>query len=129
MATAIQYGQRFHYDAKVGRVVDGDTLDLVVDLGFHVQIHERFRLSDIDTPELNSSNPIEREAAKAAKARVEELCPVGSSVIVVSQKTGKFGRWLAVIVFELDGNLVSLNQLLLDSGHAVPYGEPWSHRG
>lgn len=123
MATAIQYGQRYHYNAKVSKVVDGDTVDLVVDLGFHVQVRERFRLAGIDTPELRSSDPEERERAKAAKARVLELCPVGSDVIVVAEKTGKFGRWLGVILFTVeDIGLVNLNDLLVDEGHAVVYG-------
>lgn len=114
-------GPSYQYRAQVIRWVDGDTVDCVVDLGFTVQVRERFRLSGVNTPETNRK--ASREAGNRATEFVVDLCPVGSTVIVQTERTGKFGRWLAT-VYPTDGSLepgVSVNDALLSSGHAVPY--------
>jgi micrococcal nuclease len=105
------------YNAKITNIVDGDTVDVSIDLGFYVFINERIRLNGIDTPELNSSDPIKREAAKAAKAFL--LPFVGSDISIVSYKKDKYGRFLGDIY--LKGNTVSINTTLINEGHAVPY--------
>lgn len=111
----------YEYRATVDRWVDGDTVDLVVDLGFTVHMRTRFRLLGVDTPETNRISS--REAGLAATAFAESLAPEGSTVIVESKKTGKYGRWLGLI-FPLDeeGNRgESVNASLLSAGHARPY--------
>jgi micrococcal nuclease len=111
----------YEYRAEVVRWVDGDTCDLLVDLGFTVLVRQRFRLLGVDTPETNRK--ASREAGNAATAFAEALAPVGSVVLVQSRKTGKFGRWLGVI-YPMEGEgdpLVSVNDALLAAGHAVPY--------
>jgi micrococcal nuclease len=112
----------YDYRAQVVRWVDGDTVDLLVDLGFTVQVRQRFRLLGIDTPEVNRK--ASREAGKAATAFAAGLAPVGAEVLVRSYKTGKFGRWLAEVL-PLDGDgepLQSVNDALLQAGHARRYG-------
>lgn len=102
------------YNAEVVKIVDGDTLDLRVDLGFHVTVTERFRLTDVDAWEVRGE---ERERGLVAKAFVEEFCPVGSPVIINTDKDrqGKYGRWLARI-FTTEGEC--LNVALVEKGHA-----------
>jgi len=78
----------------------------------------RYPMEGIDTPELRSSSPDERERAKAAKSRVVELCPVDSTVWIYTEKTGKYGRYIGRI-YLTEIATVSLNEMLVDEGHAV----------
>lgn len=107
----------YKYKAIVLRIVDGDTVDLDVDLGFKTRRKDRFRLEGIDTPEIRTKDKIEKAAGLAAKARLAELTPVGSEVTVQTNKPGKYGRWIATI-FKGD---TDINQQLLKEGHAKPY--------
>jgi endonuclease YncB( thermonuclease family) len=112
----------FAYYAEIVRWVDGDTVDCRVDLGFKIYTRNRFRLEKIDAWESRGS---ERELGKLATARAQELAPVGSRVLLTTAKAGKYGRWLAMI-YPLDENgvaLQSVNDTLVEEGHAVPYGE------
>lgn len=114
------YRTVWEFDAWVLRVVDADTIDLAIDLGFRVGTEQRIRLSRIDAYEVRGE---EREKGLKAKARVEELLPVGAHVVLATkQESGGFGRWAGEILFD-DGSagLKNLNNLLLDEGHAVPY--------
>ena len=92
----------FEYNAVVTRVVDGDTLDVRVDLGFHVSVHERVRLRGIDTPEIfRPRNEKEHKHGKQAKAFVEQMV-LGNSVLLKTYKDrqGKYGRWLADVIVD-----------------------------
>jgi len=88
----------YTYIAKVIRVVDGDTVIMKVDVGFHVTVKERFRLSSIDTAEIyRPRNAKEKAHGLKAKALVEKYL-LGKKVLVKTKKnTGKFGRWIATI--------------------------------
>lgn len=108
---------QYLYKAHIQRVIDGDTIDATVDLGFSVKIDVRFRLAGIDTPELKSPDVIVREAAVRAKALTEaEL--YNKNVTLKAIKTDKYGRWLAE-VFLSDGS--TINQKLVEANLAVPY--------
>lgn len=86
----------WYYSGKVEKIVDGDTMDVMIDLGFHIYKHQRIRLHQIDTPEMNSRVVDERKAARRAKDRLIELCPIGSDIIIYVHKlTGKSGRCIA----------------------------------
>ncbi|MGG7653520.1 thermonuclease family protein [Kocuria rosea] len=103
----------YRYAARIVRWVDGDTVDLVVDLGFHLSVTTRFRLYGVDTPERG------RSGFGEATAFCERLAPVGSVVRIESFKAAdSFGRWLA-LVYTLDG--VNINGALVEHGLAVPY--------
>ena len=111
----------YEYSTIIERVVDGDTVDVWIDLGFDVRIHERVRLAGIDTPESRTRNAREKIYGKIATARVMELLPVGEKFKASAKSydsTGKYGR--AMLDFELkDGQM--LCQLLVDEHLAVPY--------
>ena len=107
----------FVYQAELERVVDGDTVDVTLDLGFDVKLHkQRVRLHGIDTPESRTRNLAEKKLGLAAKERLKELC-VGR-VKVKSLGKGKYGRVLGIPYTE-DGK--DICQLLIDEGHAVEY--------
>jgi len=109
----------YEYNATIRRVVDGDTVDVTLDLGFDILYNNRIRLHGIDAPESRTSDQEEKVRGLAAKDRVKELCPVGSTVMIKTTKDGrgKFGRILGEI---LVGD-VSVNKTLVIEGHAVEY--------
>jgi len=107
----------FVYQAEIERVVDGDTVDVTLDLGFDVKLHkQRVRLHGIDTPESRTRNLAEKKLGLAAKERLKELC-VGTFK-VKSLGKGKYGRVLGIPYTE-DGQ--DICQMLIDEGHAVEY--------
>lgn len=117
----------FEYYAKVLKVVDGDTIDVMVDLGMGVHRKERLRFARINAWETRGEH---KEKGKLAKARVEYFLPVGDKIIIKTQKDkrGKFGRYLAEIIIpsnewkEIKED-TNLNDLLLKEGHAVLYNK------
>ena len=104
------------FQAKVKRVVDGDTLDLDIDLGFHITLSERVRLMGIDTPETRTRNLVEKADGLKAKEFVIGFVADGSVVIKV-HGFGKFGRPLV----DLYKGSVCLNDQLVLHGLAAPY--------
>jgi len=106
----------YRYSAKCVNVVDGDTIDCEVDLGFHAYVKIRFRLSRINTPELNS--PIEAVRARALEAKkFVELNVLNKTIEIVSFKTEKYGRFLAEVFY----SETNLNDELLARGLADKY--------
>ena len=107
----------FVYQAELDRVVDGDTVDVILDLGFDVKLHKhRVRLAGIDTPESRTRDLAEKKLGLAAKERRKELC-VGTFNIQSLGK-GKYGRILGIPYTE-DGQ--DICQMLIKEGHAVVY--------
>ena len=107
----------FVYNAILDRVVDGDTIDVVLDLGFDVKLHkQRVRLAGIDTPESRTRNLTEKALGLKAKDRLIELC-VGQFKIQSLGK-GKYGRILGIPFTEDNKNIC---QMLIEEGHAVEY--------
>ena len=122
----------FTYAAKLIEVIDGDTVDLLIDLGFGVHVKERCRLYGIDAPEMPT------DAGKAAKAYLESLIGASSELFVATRKmtrkpkerTDKYGRYLAVLydnyhdveadVDETKINMMptSINARMIYAGHA-----------
>ena len=111
----------YEYSVTIDRVVDGDTVDIWIDLGFDVRIFERVRMAGIDTPESRTRDLREKKFGKIATARVQELLPVDETFTAVSSSydaRGKFGR--AMMDFYLpEGKM--LCQALIDEHLAVPY--------
>jgi len=107
----------FVYRATLDRVVDGDTLDCTLDLGFDVKLHkQRVRLAGIDTAESRTRNLEEKALGLKAKARLTELCE--GTFKVKSLGKGKYGRILG-IPYTKDGE--DICQKLINEGHAVEY--------
>jgi len=111
------FGDRYVYAARCVKVIDGDTLDLDIDLGFHVTIRQRVRLRGIDTPELRG--PDETRANKAATEVT--LWTQGVELIIRTERdaTDKYGRMLADVWG--DGRLGSLSHHLVCLGLARRY--------
>jgi len=110
----------YTYRATYIRNYDGDTITFLVDLGFGIHKKTTVRLAGIDTPELRSSNLEEKAKAKEAKSFVEQHL-IDSEIVIKTQedKTGKYGRYLADVY--VDGNLKSLNRMLIEEGLAEKY--------
>ena len=109
--------EAFVYQAELDRVVDGDTIDIILDLGFDVKLHkQRVRLHGIDTPESRTRDLAEKKLGLAAKERLQELC-VGKFKIKSLGK-GKYGRILGIPYTE---NGEDICQILIKEGHAVEY--------
>ena len=114
----------YEYRCKVLKVIDGDTVDIDIDLGFGTWIrNERVRIMGIDTPESRTSNDIEKKFGLAAKERLQEL--LGETAILKTQVNkkgedmkGKFGRILGNFATK-DGR--SCADILCEEGHAVTY--------
>ncbi len=111
----------FTYKAEVTRVVDGDTIDVELDLGFSILMRARVRLLGIDTPESRTRDLEEKKRGLAAKDRVKCLLEECDHIELKSHGVGKYGRCLGEISLPIDGELCSLNQLLISEGHAVAY--------
>ena len=112
------------YDVTVIKVVDGDTVDVDIDLGFGVTLKdERVRIMGIDTPESRTSDKVEDLFGEAAKARLKELMYSGAKLITTEDKhgedmKGKFGRILGDFRVP-DGRKVT--DIMIEEGHCVPY--------
>ena len=115
----------YEYKCKILRVVDGDTVDVDIDLGFVVWMHkERVRMMGIDTPESRTRDKVEKAFGLASKAKLKELLPIGSIQVLKTEidksgedKKGKFGRILGD--FLVDGKRAT--DILIEEGHAVAY--------
>ena len=109
----------YEYNCKIVRVVDGDTVDVDIDLGFNHWIHgERIRLFGVDCPECRSRDPKEKAAGLAAKDFIKRLLHDGGTYTLTTKEKGKFGRYLGVIM--LSDN-TSVNAALVSEHLAVPY--------
>lgn len=112
------------YDVHIVKVVDGDTVDVDIDLGFKIQLKdERVRIMGIDTPESRTSDQVEKLFGLAAKNRLYQLLEKDAKLITTEDKDGedmkgKFGRILGDFR-AADGRLVT--EIMIEEGHCVPY--------
>ena len=119
----------YQYNCRIDRVVDGDTVDVDIDLGFDVWLKkQRIRLYGVDTPESRTRDLEEKKHGLMAKKFVEEYLPVGSKQILqtkMDDARGKFGRILGEFVIELEweGKVIptTVNEQLVKKHHAVKY--------
>ena len=114
------------YRCKILRVVDGDTVDVDIDLGFGVWMHkERIRLYGIDTPESRTRDLEEKKYGLMAKEAVKNFLLIGSTqtLVTIKDKTGKFGRILGkfLIYDKKTDREMTLNEWLIREHHAVEY--------
>ena len=119
--------QQNEYDVKVIKVVDGDTVDVDIDLGFGVTLtDERVRIMGIDTPESRTRDKVEDLFGEAAKARLKELMKDGGKLITTEDRKGedmkgKFGRILGDFKVEYNGEMKKVTEIMEMEGHCVPY--------
>lgn len=101
--------------ATVTNVVDGDTFDAIVDLGFNITTVQRFRLLYVNTPERGFKGAV--EATEFTKEQI-----LGKTLYIETEKDDAFGRWLAVVYLDSDfEDARTLNSLLLKNNLAIPY--------
>jgi|TARA_R110002020_G_scaffold474674_2_gene706710 endonuclease YncB( thermonuclease family) len=110
----------YHYRAKIERVVDGDTIDVTLDLGFDLHMQARIRFAGINAPESRTRDLVEKQKGLEAKRFVEDWIGNCETLIVQTQldKKGKFGRILGNI---LNHEGACLNDEMVSLGHATPY--------
>lgn len=107
---------------KVLKVVDGDTIDVDIDLGFNITYYQRVRLAGIDTPESRTTDKKEKELGLEVKDKLKKAIDAATSVVIKTEKpdsSEKYGRILGWVF--LDDNKVSINQTLIDEGYAWGY--------
>ena len=109
----------YEYQAVLIYAVDGDTVDMEVDLGFSVTLKDRFRLLGINSPERN------QDGFNAAKEHMAGVVSTAPNVFIRTHKDkhDKYGRMLAEIWYQDKDGLVNLNQEMLSLGLAVPMAE------
>jgi micrococcal nuclease len=120
----------YEYKAVVNRVVDGDTIDVTIDLGFSVWKKMRVRMEGINTPESRTRDLEEKKRGLAAKDRLKSILEFNNNKCVLKVSgVGKYGRALATVLVEslspLNGEdgitLIDVNKQLIEEGHAVEY--------
>ena len=126
-------GPSFQFPVVITRVVDGDTVDARIDMGFKIVYEERIRLLGLDTPESFTSNKKEKVLGLAAKARIKELIAEANvipkkrgkkDVVLKTSKhgKGKFGRILGEIWINANtGTGININEQMIEEGHARWY--------
>ena len=117
---------KYIYRAKLDRVVDGDTVDALIDVGFDIWFKKRIRFKGLDTWESRTRNLEEKALGLKAKARTKELLEKVSSKSgyfrIKSYGLGKYGRVLAdVFIMDKDGKQWNVNKTLISEGHAYVY--------
>lgn len=108
---------------KVVKVVDGDTIDAQIDLGFDISITKRIRLAGIDTPESRTRDLAEKALGLESKELLKKKLKEALSIVVRTEKpdsTGKFGRVIGALF--LDDSELSINEIMVASGYAWEYG-------
>ena len=111
-----------YYVKNVTKIVDGDTIDVDIDLGFDISFSSRVRLAGIDTPESRTADKIEKALGLEAKAYLKHAIEDAKSVVIKTEKmdsSEKYGRILGWVF--LNGSDKSINQEMIDVGHAWGY--------
>ena len=116
----------YTYKIKLDRVIDGDTIDAYIDLGFDVSVKKRIRFMGINTPESRTRDLEEKARGLAAKDRLKNLLEGTKTIQLTSHGVGKYGRCLGELNIDIvDGKegvtLTNVNELLIKEGHAVEY--------
>ena len=126
-------GPSYEFPVVITRLVDCDTVDARIDIGFKIKYDERIRLMGIDTPESRTSNIKEKQLGLASKARIKELLAMANvipkkrgqkDIILKTSKDGKgkFGRILGSLIINGNtGNPIDVNMILISEGHARWY--------
>ena len=116
----------YTYKIELVRVIDGDTIDAYIDLGFNIKVKKRIRFMGINTPESRTRDLEEKAKGLAAKDRLKAILEGANTIQLVSHGVGKYGRVLGELhVDVVDGKehltMVNVNELLIKEGHAVEY--------
>ena len=110
---------KYNYNVEIIRVVDGDTVDVMIDLGFDTHIKRRVRMHGINAPESRTRDLEEKKKGLAAKERLIEIL-ASDKIVMKSDGNGKFVRVLGELFVEKDQE-ISVNEILVREGHAKKY--------
>jgi len=110
----------YNYKAKVLRVIDGDTIDILIDLGWKIQIKDRIRFLGVDTPETRTRDKEEKKRGLEAKKYVIDKIE-GKEIEIHTEKAGKFGRYLATVYYLEGKKKINLNKELVKKGLGKEY--------
>ena len=111
-----------YYVRDVKKVVDGDTLDVVIDLGFNILFEQRVRMAGIDTPESRTRDKFEKSLGIESKEYLKKHLKDANSVVIKTEKMNsseKYGRILGWVY--INGDTVSLNDMMINDGYAWGY--------
>ena len=111
-----------YYVRDVKKVVDGDTLDVVIDLGFNILFEQRVRMAGIDTPESRTKDRFEKSLGIESKEYLKKHLKDAKSVVIKTEKMNsseKYGRILGWVY--INGDTVSLNDMMINDGYAWGY--------
>jgi micrococcal nuclease len=112
---------KYYYGCEVLRVIDGDTIDVMADLGFDVKLKLRLRLAGINTPECRTRNKAEKVLGLAAKEYLKDALASADAIEFESRERGKYGRVLATPFLVTGDERTDVCELLVDAGHARKY--------
>lgn len=111
--------QLYHYACQLRKVIDGDTVDVAIDLGFDTLILRRVRMVGINTPEKHGET---RAMGDAATAHLQLLLSQPGELRVISHEVEKFGRVLGTLILQKpDGTEIDINRQMVQDGHALAY--------
>lgn len=112
----------YEYKCKLEKVIDGNTIEAEIDLGFNVLVKQRIRLYGIETATLQTNDAAIKEKGVNARTRLIELLPKEFICKTVLNKRGKFGRTLGFVYVENeDGSRICINDVLVEEGTATRY--------
>ena len=107
---------------EIVKVIDGDTVDVILSLGFDVQVKKRIRLSGVDTPESRTRDEMEKEYGLLAKSHVQRFCDrTNSTTVRCVDESDKYGRTLAELWVNTEEMDICVNKWLCENHHAVAY--------
>ena len=111
-----------YYVREVKSVVDGDTIDVVIDLGFNILFEQRVRMAGIDTPESRTKDKFEKSLGIESKEYLKKHLKDAKSIVIKTEKmdsSEKYGRILGWVY--INGDTVSLNDMMINDGYAWGY--------
>jgi micrococcal nuclease len=107
----------YHYKATLNRIIDGDTIDVNIDLGFDVKIKQRVRLYGINTPEVRTKDLNEKKKGLEATEYLKKILPKEFIIETILNKRGKYGRVLGILWVKD----VNINEKMVNEGYAKKY--------
>jgi micrococcal nuclease len=113
----------YTYRVKLVRVIDGNTIDAEINLGFNVVMRQRIKLYGIATHGIHTKDNEERERGMAAKQRLTEILPKEFIVETILNKRGKVGRIMGILHIEEHDERININDAMVEEGHAVRYND------
>lgn len=111
-----------YYVRDVKKVVDGDTIDVIIDLGFNILFEQRVRMAGIDTPESRTIDKFEKSLGIESKEYLKKQLKEAKTIVIKTEKmnsTEKYGRILGWVY--INGDTVSLNDMMINDGYAWEY--------